>query len=60
MATVAILIVLALLFGGVGLLIEGLRWALIIGVALLLVGAFAGLRARAGARIGRGRLRSTA
>jgi hypothetical protein len=60
MATVAILIVLALLFGGVGLLIEGLRWALIIGVALLLLGAFAGLRARSGARIGRGRLRSSA
>ena len=60
MATVAILIVLALLFGGVGLLIEGLRWALIIGVALLLLGAFAGLRARSGAPIGRGRPRSPA
>ncbi len=60
MVTVAILIVLALLFGGVGLLIEGLRWALIIGVALLLFGAFAGLRARAGARTGHGRLRSPA
>ena len=60
MATVAIVIVLALLFGGVGLLIEGLRWALIIAVALLLLGAFAGLRARAGTRIGRGRLRSPA
>ena len=60
MATVAILIVLALLFGGVGLLIEGLRWALIIGVALLLLGAFTGLRARSGAGIGRRRLRSPA
>ena len=60
MATVAILIVLALLFGGVGLLIEGLRWALIIGVALLLLGAFTGLRGRSGVRIGRGRTRSPA
>jgi len=60
MATVAILIVLALLFGGVGLLIEGLRWALIIGVALLLLGAFAGLRARSGAPIRRGGLRPSA
>jgi len=46
MVTVAILVVLALLFGGAGLLIEGLRWALIIGVVLLLVGAVTGFRAR--------------
>ncbi len=54
MATVALLIVLALLFGGVGLLIEGLRFALIIALALLVVGAVAGFRGRGlGFRSGR-------
>ena len=38
---------LALLFGGLGLFIEGLKWALIIALALLVVGAFTGYRGRA-------------
>lgn len=52
MAIVVALIVLALILGGVGLLIEGLWWALIIGLVLLAVGAIAGFgrRGRAGAR----------
>lgn len=47
MGLVVFLIVLALLFGGVGLFVEGLKWALIIAVALLLLGAFTGYRGRA-------------
>ncbi len=52
MAIVAVLILLALLFGGIGLLIEGLWWAFVIGLALLVVGAIVGLggRGRAGVR----------
>ncbi len=46
MAAVAVLIVLALLFGGVGLLMEGLRWALIIALVLLVAGAVTGYRGR--------------
>ena len=53
MTALALIIVLALLFGGVGLLVEGLRWALIIAVALLLLGAVAGIRGRAGTRLRR-------
>ncbi len=49
MPAVALLIVLAVLFGGVGLLIEGLRWALIIALVLLAAGAVTGYRARSGA-----------
>lgn len=44
MGIAALLIVLALLTGGVGLLIEGLRWALIISVVLVLGGALLGFR----------------
>lgn len=47
MGLVLLLIVLALLFGGLGLFVEGLKWALIIALALLLVGAFTGYRGRA-------------
>ena len=53
MAAVALIIVLALLFGGVGLLVEGLWWALIIAVALLLLGAVAGIRGRPGTTVRR-------
>ncbi len=47
MGVVLLLLVLALLFGGLGLFVEGLKWALIIAVALLLLGAFTGYRRRA-------------
>lgn len=47
MGLVVLLLVLALLFGGLGLFIEGLKWALIIALALLVVGAFTGYRGRA-------------
>ena len=47
MGLVVVLLVLALLFGGIGLFVEGLKWVLIIALALLLVGAFTGYRGRA-------------
>ncbi len=47
MGLVLLLLVLAVLFGGLGLFVEGLKWALIIAVALLLLGAFTGYRSRA-------------
>ncbi len=46
MGVVIALIVLALLFGGVGLLVEGLQWALIVALVLLLVGVASGYRSR--------------
>lgn len=46
MGLVVLLLILALLFGGVGLFIEGLRWVLIIALVLILVGAFTGYRGR--------------
>ncbi len=54
MGVVAVLIVLALLAGGVALLVEGLRWALIITVALVLGAAVFGFRSGA---LARGRIR---
>ncbi len=47
MGLVVLLLLLALIFGGVGLFVEGLMWVLIISLALLLVGAFTGYRSRA-------------
>jgi hypothetical protein len=41
-----ILLVLALLIGGVGLFVEALRWVLIIALVLFLLGAFSGYRGR--------------
>ena len=41
-----ILLILALLVGGVGLFVEALRWILIIALVLLLVGAVTGWRGR--------------
>lgn len=43
---IVILILLALLLGGVGLFVEALRWVLIIAVILFLIGAFTGWRGR--------------
>ena len=46
MGLVVLLIVLALVAGGVGLLVEGLTWLLIIAGILFLVGIFTGYRGR--------------
>lgn len=46
MGVVVVLLILALLFGGVGLFIEGLKWALIVALILVLVSAFTGYRGR--------------
>jgi len=40
MGIVIVLIVLALIFGGVGLLAEGLKWVLIIALALVVASFF--------------------
>lgn len=42
MGLVVLLLVLALLFGGVGLFVEGLKWALIIALALVIASFFTG------------------
>jgi hypothetical protein len=41
-----VLIVLALLIGGVGLLVKGLTWALIIALVLFVAGAISGFARR--------------
>ncbi|HVM01775.1 MAG TPA: hypothetical protein VM263_03820 [Acidimicrobiales bacterium] len=46
MGLVLFLLLLALLFGGLGLFVEGLKWALIIALVLVVVGAFSGYRGR--------------
>jgi hypothetical protein len=46
---IILLVVLALIFGGIGLLVEGLFWLLIISVILFVVGGVLGTRGR-GAR----------
>ena len=46
MGLVVLLLLLALLFGGLGLFVEGLKWALVIALVLLLVGAVTGYRGR--------------
>ena len=46
MALVLVLLLLALLFGGLGLFVEGLTWVLIIALVLLLVSALTGYRGR--------------
>lgn len=46
MGLVAVLLILALLIGGFGLFIEGLKWLLIIALVLLVVGAVTGSRYR--------------
>jgi hypothetical protein len=49
MGIVVLLVILALVFGGVGLLVEGLMWLLIISLVLLVLGAVFGSKARGGA-----------
>ena len=46
MGLVLVLLLLALVFGGLGLLLEGLKWALVIALVLLVVGAVFGYRGR--------------
>jgi hypothetical protein len=47
-STAIIIIVIALILGGVGLAVEALRWVLIIAVVLLVLGAITGRRGRVG------------
>ena len=46
MSAVVLLVILALLLGGVGLAVEALRWLLIIAVVLFVVSFFTGYRGR--------------
>jgi hypothetical protein len=46
MGLVVLLLLLALLFGGVGLFVEGLKWALIIALVLVVASFFTGWRTR--------------
>lgn len=46
MGIVVVLLVLALIFGGIGLFVEGLKWLLIIAVVLFVVSFFTGFRGR--------------
>ena len=46
MGLVVLLLLLALVFGGVGLFVEGLIWLLIIALILLVLGAVSGFRTR--------------
>ncbi len=47
MTLALLLLLLALVVGGVGLFVEALRWVLIIAIVLLIVGAITGWRGRA-------------
>lgn len=46
MSLIVVLLVLAIVFGGLGLLVEGLLWLLVIGAALLVAGLLAGMLSR--------------
>jgi hypothetical protein len=46
MGLVVVLLLLALVFGGIGLFVEGLKWALIIALVLVVVSALSGYRGR--------------
>jgi hypothetical protein len=46
MGLVLVLVVLALIIGGIGLAVKAVWWLLIIGVILLVVGALVGLTRR--------------
>ena len=43
MSLIVVLLILALIVGGVGLLVEGLFWLLIVGAALLVASLLVGL-----------------
>lgn len=46
MGLVLLILLLALLFGGLGLFVEGLKWALIVALVLVVYGAVTGARGR--------------
>ena len=46
MSAVLLLVILALLLGGVGLAVEALRWLLVIALVLFVVSFFTGYRGR--------------
>ncbi len=46
MGLALLLLILALVVGGVGLFVEALRWVLIIALVLLILGAITGARGR--------------
>lgn len=46
MGVVVVLLVLALVFGGLGLFIEGLKWALIVALVLVVISALSGFSGR--------------
>jgi hypothetical protein len=46
MSAVVLLLILAVLLGGVGLAVEALRWLLIIAIVLFVVSFFTGYRGR--------------
>jgi hypothetical protein len=46
MGVVLLLLLLALLFGGAGLFVAGLKWMLIIALVLFIAGAFTGTTRR--------------
>ncbi|HVL64105.1 MAG TPA: hypothetical protein VM573_02920 [Actinomycetota bacterium] len=46
MGLVLLLLLLAIVFGGVGLFVEGLKWLLIIALILFVIGALTGYRGR--------------
>jgi hypothetical protein len=50
MTLLIILLILALIFGGIGLFVEAAAWALIIALVLLVAGVIAGFVGRSGAR----------
>jgi len=51
MGLVVALIVLAVIFGGIGLFVAAAKWALIIAVVLLIAGAVAGFMGRGTTRV---------
>lgn len=46
MSLVVLLLLLALLFGGAGLFVSGLKWLLIVALVLFIASAFSGYRSR--------------
>jgi hypothetical protein len=46
MGLVVLLLLLALIFGGLGLFVEGLKWLLIIALVLLVIGLVTGASSR--------------
>jgi len=46
MGLVVVLLILALLIGGIGLMVESLKWLLIIALALFIASFFTGYRGR--------------